>query len=103
MSRAIENSFDGFEAELGGNCALGEDFLHNFSKTTSIQQKIRFYPNVSNSGNYRMNFDTTFATAVAKWFSLQFTVSDRYLSNPVPGRKTNDVLYSAGVRLSFAQ
>jgi hypothetical protein len=82
---------------------LGEDFLHNFSKTTSIQQKIRFYPNVSNSGNYRMNFDTTLATAVAKWFSLQFTVSDRYLSNPVPGRKTNDVLYSAGVRLSFAQ
>jgi putative salt-induced outer membrane protein YdiY len=82
---------------------LGEDFIHNFSKTSSIQQKIRFYPNVSNSGNYRMNFDTTYATAVKKWFSLQFTVSDRYLSNPVPGRKTNDVLYSAGVRLTFAQ
>jgi len=50
-----------------------------------------------------MNFDTTFVTALKKWFSLQFTFSDRYLSNPVPGRKTNDVLYSTGVRLTFAQ
>jgi putative salt-induced outer membrane protein YdiY len=82
---------------------IGEDFQHNFSKTTSVQQKLRFFPNVSNTGAYRINFDTTFATALAKWFSLQFTVSDRYLSNPVPGRKTNDVLYSTGVRLTFAQ
>ncbi len=68
-----------------------------------MQQKLRFFPNVSNTGAYRINFDTTFATALAKWFSLQFTVSDRYLSNPVPGRKTNDILYSTGVRLTFAQ
>ena len=82
---------------------LGEDFSHNFSKVTSLQQHLRFLPNMSNGGQYRMNFDTTFATALAKWFSLQFTFSDRYLSNPVPGRKTNDVLFSTGVRLTFAQ
>lgn len=82
---------------------MGEDFLHNFSKTTSLQQKIRFFPNVSNSGNYRFNFDTTFATALAKWLSWQVTISDRYLSNPVPGRKTNDILYSTGVRVTFAK
>ncbi|MEO8096834.1 MAG: DUF481 domain-containing protein [Acidobacteriota bacterium] len=81
---------------------LGEDFAHNFSKTTSIQQHVRFFPNVSNSGAYRMNFDTTFAAALKKWFSLQFTFSDRYLSNPVPGRKSNDMLYSTGVRVTFA-
>jgi putative salt-induced outer membrane protein YdiY len=82
---------------------LGEDFQHKFSATTSIQQKIRYYPNVSNTGAYRFNFDTTLATALKKWFSLQFTFSDRYLSNPVPGRKSNDMLYSTGVRLTFAQ
>lgn len=82
---------------------LGEDFTHSFSKVTSIQQHLRFFPNMSNGGQYRMNFDTTFATALAKWFSLQFSLSDRYLSNPVPGRKTNDVLFSTGVRLTFAK
>ncbi|MEI9812176.1 MAG: DUF481 domain-containing protein [Acidobacteriota bacterium] len=51
----------------------------------------------------RMNFDTTFAVALKKWLSLQATFSDRYLSNPSgPGRKTNDILYSTGVRVSFA-
>jgi putative salt-induced outer membrane protein YdiY len=82
---------------------LGEDFSHNFSKVTSLQQRLRVYPNMSDSGQYRMNFDTTFVTALAKWFSLQLTFSDRYLSNPVPGRKQNDMLYSTGVRLTFAQ
>lgn len=82
---------------------LGEDYTHKFSKVTSIQQHLRYFPNVSNGGQYRMNFDTTFVTALAKWFSLQFTFSDRYLSNPVPGRKSNDVLYSTGIRLTFAQ
>jgi putative salt-induced outer membrane protein YdiY len=82
---------------------FGEDFSHNFSKVTSIQQHFRYYPNMTNSGQYRMNFDTTFATALARWLSLQFTFSDRYLSNPVPGRKSNDLLYSTGIRMTFAR
>lgn len=81
---------------------IGDDFTHNFSKTTSFQQHLRLYPNTSN-GAFRANFDASFATAIAKWFSLQFTFIDRYLSNPVPGRKTNDLLFSAGIRVSFAQ
>ncbi len=82
---------------------MGEDFLHSFNKSTSIQEKVRFYPNVSNTGAYRFNFDTTFSTSLLKWLSWQVTLSDRYLSNPVPGRKTNDILYSTGVRLTFAK
>ena len=82
---------------------IGEDFSHKLSGNTSIQQRMRFFPNVTSGGDYRFNFDTTLSTAFARWFSLQFTVSDRYLSNPVPGRKNNDVLFSTGVRLSFAQ
>lgn len=82
---------------------LGEDFLHKFSERTSLQQKVRYFANMSNSGEYRLNFDLTLATAISRWFSFQMTLSDRYLSNPVPGRKTNDVLYSAGVRVTFAQ
>jgi putative salt-induced outer membrane protein YdiY len=82
---------------------IGEDFSHSFSKTTALQQRLRYFANLTEGGAYRLNFDTTFATALAKWFSLQFTVSDRYLSNPVPGRKSNDILYSTGIRVSFGQ
>ncbi len=81
---------------------LGNDFTHNFSKTTILQENLRLFPNASN-GAFRANFNTTLATEVKKWFSLQFSFTDRYLSNPVEGRKTNDLLVSAGIRVSFAQ
>jgi putative salt-induced outer membrane protein YdiY len=82
---------------------LGESLVHNFSESTSLQQKLVIFPNLSNTGNYRINFDISAVTAVRRWFSWQVTISDRYLSNPVPGRKTNDILYSSGVRLTFAR
>jgi len=40
---------------------------------------------------------------VARWLSWQITASDRYLTNPAPGRKTNDLLISSGVRVTFSQ
>jgi putative salt-induced outer membrane protein YdiY len=82
---------------------LGQGLTHKFSPRTSIQEQLVFFPNVSDSGNYRINFDTTAVTAIRRWFSWQFTVSDRFLSNPVPGRKKNDILFSTGVRLSFTK
>jgi len=82
---------------------LGEEFMHKFSARSRFLQKLVFFPNVSDGGNYRMNFDASLATAVRRWFSFQFSVSDRYLSNPLPGRKSNDVLFTTGLRLTFAK
>lgn len=82
---------------------LGEDLVHKFTATTSLREKLVFFPNMSDGGNYRVNFDTTLVTTIRRWLSWQFTVSDRFLSNPVPGRKKNDALFSTGLRLTFAR
>jgi putative salt-induced outer membrane protein YdiY len=82
---------------------LGEDFVHKFSANTHIEQKLDFFTNLSDTGAYRVNFDISGVTAIRKWFSWQVTVSDRFLSNPVPGRKKNDAIYSTGVRVSFGK
>ena len=50
-----------------------------------------------------MNFDASLVTAVRKWFSWQFAFSDRYLSDPLPGRQSNDTLLTMGARLTFAK
>jgi putative salt-induced outer membrane protein len=84
-----------------GEILLGEEITHKLFASSSFHEKLIFYPNVSDTGNYRMNFDTSVVTAVRKWFAWQLSISDRYLSNPVPGRKKNDVLFTTGVRLSF--
>jgi putative salt-induced outer membrane protein YdiY len=82
---------------------LGQELAHKFSARTSVQEKLVFFPNVSDTGAYRINFDTTAATALRRWLSWQFTVSDRFLSNPVAGRKKNDLLISTGARLTFTK
>jgi hypothetical protein len=50
-----------------------------------------------------VNFDVSGVTTIRKWLSWQLTISDRFLSNPVPGRKKNDAIFSTGVRVSFAK
>lgn len=80
---------------------VGEELIHKFTAATSLHEKLVFYPNLSDSGNYRTNFDISAVTAIRKWFSWQVSVSDRYLSNPVPGHRKNDVLFTTGLRLTF--
>jgi putative salt-induced outer membrane protein YdiY len=82
---------------------LGEEFVHKVNATTSIHQQLTLFPNVTSTGNYRINFDLSAVTAIKKWLGWQFTVSDRFLTNPVAGRKDNDVLISTGVRVTFAK
>jgi putative salt-induced outer membrane protein len=82
---------------------VGEELTHKFTKTMSMHENLVFYPNVSSIGNYRMNFDISAVASIKKWMSFQITASDRYLSDPLPGRKDNDVLFTTGLRFTFAK
>jgi putative salt-induced outer membrane protein len=82
---------------------VGDDFVHKFSAATHVEQKLDFFTNLSDTGAYRVNFDISGVTAIRKWFSWQLTISDRYLSNPVVGRKKNDAIFSTGLRVSFGK
>ena len=85
-----------------GEALIGETLMHKFSKVATLQQRFFYYPGFSDSSN-RMNFDISFSTAIKKWLGWQLTFSDRYLSNPVAGRKKNDTLFTMGARLTFAK
>ena len=82
---------------------FGDDLLYKFSGTTNLTQSFRMFPNLSDTGQYRMNFDLSAVTALKKWLGWHVTFSDRFLSDPVQGRLRNDVLLSTGFRLSFAK
>src|SRR5580704_10907306 len=47
--------------------------------------------------------DATAATKLKNWLSWQATYSDRFLSDPLPGLKKNDLLLSTGLRLTFGK
>ncbi|MGO9231693.1 MAG: DUF481 domain-containing protein [Bryobacteraceae bacterium] len=82
---------------------FGDDLLWKASAATSVTQSFRMYPNLSDTGQYRMNFDLTGVTAIKKWLGWHLTFSDRFVSDPLPGRLRNDVLLSTGLRVSFAK
>jgi putative salt-induced outer membrane protein YdiY len=75
----------------------GDDLTYKFSSRASFFQNYRMFNNLSNSGEYRQNIDVGVKTDLTKWMTWNATLSDRYLSNPVPGRKKNDFLYTMGL------
>jgi len=85
-----------------GEAQLGNELVHKlFGGVTTIREKLVLYPNLTNRGEFRLNFDLSQATALRKWLAWQTSISNRYLSNPVPGRKTNDLVFTTGFRITF--
>ncbi len=82
---------------------VGEEFAYQLNDRTSFNERLAFYPNMSNTGEYRLQFDSSLVTDVFKWMAWNITVSDRFLSNPAPGRQQNDVLLTTGVRVIFGR
>jgi len=81
----------------------GNNFNYKVASRTTLTQSYRMFNNLSNTGAYRQNFDVVASTQVTKWLTWNIGLSDRYLSNPVPGRKTNDFLYTTGFGFTYAR
>jgi putative salt-induced outer membrane protein YdiY len=82
---------------------LGEEFDSKLSKRTALTERFSFYPNLSHTGDYRFQLDSTISTQVKKWLSWQSTLSDRYISYPPVGLKANDLLLSTGLRVIWGK
>jgi len=84
-----------------GELVLGEELFYRFAEAVHLEHKLTFFPNMSNTGEYRVNLDNAFVTKLSKWLSLQLTLSDRLNSDPIPGKEQNDLLFTTGLRLTF--
>jgi putative salt-induced outer membrane protein YdiY len=91
------------ETRRSGELVLGQELTYRLVESTNLSERFSFFPNLSNTGEYRHQFDATLTTDIAKWLAWHFTISNRFLSNPIPGVKKNDVLVTTGVRFSFGE
>ncbi len=80
---------------------LGEELMHKLGKSTVVNQKFYFYPDLSNTGQYRGTFDFGTVTKISKWLGWQNQFSDIYVSNPPSGAKKNDLILTTGLNFSF--
>jgi putative salt-induced outer membrane protein YdiY len=80
---------------------VGEYLSHSISNRMTFDERFEFFPNVSDTGQYRFTFDTHAVTKLNRWLGWQVSFGDRYVSNPPTGIKTNDLILSTGLRLTF--
>jgi len=81
----------------------GNDFALKLNTRTNLTQAFRMFNNLTNTGQYRMNFDANATTQLTKWLNWGISLSDRFLSDPVPGRQKNDFLYSTSLGFQWAR
>jgi putative salt-induced outer membrane protein YdiY len=82
---------------------LGDEFMHKLGKSTVLTQNLYFYPDFTNTGEYRGTFNFGTVTKINKWLGWQNSFGDIYVSNPPSGKKKNDLLLSTGLNFSFTR
>jgi putative salt-induced outer membrane protein len=83
---------------------LGEELSHKLGASTLLTQKLYFFPNLSDTGEYRGTFNFGSVTKLSKWLGWQNAFSDIYVTNPpvnTPPFKKNDIVLTTGLNFSF--
>jgi putative salt-induced outer membrane protein YdiY len=89
--------------DTAGEVLFGEEYTYKIAKKLAFGEKLVLFPNLSQTGNVRITFDSSLVGSINKWLGWQLTLSDRYLTNPLAGKKRNDLLYTTGIRVTFAR
>jgi putative salt-induced outer membrane protein YdiY len=80
---------------------LGEELTHKLAASTVLTQKLYFFPDLSQAGEYRGTFSLGTVTKLSKWLGWQNAFGDIYVTNPPAGKKQNDILLTTGLNVSF--
>jgi putative salt-induced outer membrane protein YdiY len=80
---------------------LGDEFMHKVGKSTVITQNLYFFPNLQDTGEYRMTFGFGSVTKISKWLGWQNQFADIYVTNPPTLTKKNDVIFTTGLNIAF--
>ncbi|TDM05527.1 MAG: hypothetical protein C4K60_12255 [Ideonella sp. MAG2] len=79
----------------GAELILGEEGSYKLSASTTIKQRLVFYPGLGDLGN-RATFDAGVATAISGGWTLNTGLAWRYNSEPAAGMKKTDTLLTVG-------
>ena len=85
-----------------GALTLGQELAQHLGKSTLLNEKLYFYPDLSNTGDYRATFDLGTVTKISKWLGWQNQFSTIYVSNPPGTAKKDDVILTTGLNFTFA-
>ena len=80
---------------------IGEETSHKTPTGMTFNQRLVVYPNLTESGEYRLVFDTGLLAPVVERWNLTIKISARYQSNPPPGVEKTDTVLFAGLQYNW--
>ena len=79
----------------------GEESVHKFGQSTTARQRLVVYPNLSNRGEYRAQWDAGLAVPASQSLNLTAGVSVRFNSDPGGNARRADTLFTTGLSIKF--
>jgi putative salt-induced outer membrane protein len=80
---------------------LGEELTYKLGASTVLAEKLYFFPDLSDTSQYRGTFNFGTITKISKWLGWQNAFGDIYVTNPPMGKKQNDVQLTTGINVAF--
>jgi len=93
-------SYVGFDRNFAA-LTLGEELMYKLGASTVLNEKLYFFPNLNDTGEYRGTFNIGTITKLSKWLGWQNAFGDIYVTNPPAGKKQNDVQLTTGINVTF--
>lgn len=90
-------------SRTSGEALLGESYSHKFSKALTLNESLQFFPNLTDTGEFRSVFNLGWVMQLTRVLSWQVTFTNLYLSNPPVGVKTTDAILTTGLRFTFGK
>ena len=80
---------------------FGEKFTHKISDRARLWQSFEYQPKIDEWSNYFLSGEAGIESDITKKMALRLVVQDWYISEPAPGRESNDIKVIAGLNYKF--
>ena len=97
----VREAFQGADVRRNAEALIGEKLSWKVSDEVSFENYLNFYPNLTDPGEYRVDTTSSLGIRVSSRLSFNTTVTDRFLTNPLPDRKRNEVVLTTGLGFNF--
>ncbi len=98
----LRESFETQPRREAGEMLLGQELSYKPGKA-ELAQTVSVFPNLTDTGEYRVSLDSSVRVSLNSWLSWQTTLSNIYISNPPVSSPGNSFLASTGIRVSLGK
>lgn len=81
----------------------GQELRLHLNSRAELTQRLMFFPNLTDTGEYRFGFDSGAILKLNSWLGWKTALTNTYVSNPAPGARNNDLLITTGIRVQLGE